>query len=289
MAQSLPDTVRLAPGERWSMPVTLSAAGPGDAVLRFAASGPGGVRVERTWTLPVRPAQAWRQTRHTVALEPGGSLKLTKDLVDDLYPADARVSASVSPVPYDLHGLLASLDRYPYGCTEQTISRALPLLYVRELGRGAAGSDPGLAGRIQGAVRRVLARQTKDGGFGLWSARDGSEPWVSAYALDFLDRARTEGYEVDAGALRRARGYIAELPRRSRPSGDVWEAFAYGLAVLARSKAVEPGAVRYFIDNRLDRVESGLGRAQLALARGILRPRRERRRRVCRRGLGPWR
>ena len=266
MAQALPDTVRLAPGERWSMPVTLSAAGPGDAMLRLAASGPGGVRVERTWTLPVRPAQAWRQTRHTVALEPGGSLKLTKDLVDGLYSADARVSASVSPVPYDLRGLLASLDRYPYGCTEQTISRALPLLYVKELGRGAAGSDAGLAGRIQGAVRRVLARQTKDGGFGLWSARDASEPWVSAYALDFLDRARAEGYEVDAGALRRARGYIAELPRRSRPSGDVFEAFAYGVAVLARSKAVEPGTVRYFIDNRLDRVESGLGRAQLALA-----------------------
>ena len=266
MARALPEAVRLAPGERWSMPVTLLAAGPGDAVLRLAASGPGGVRVERTWTLPVRPAQAWRQTRHTVTLESGGSLKLTKDLVDGLYPADAKVSASVSPVPYDLRGLLASLDRYPYGCTEQTISRALPLLYVKELGSGAAGPNPGLAGRIQGAIRRVLARQTKDGGFGLWSARDGSEPWVSAYALDFLDRARTEGYEVDAGAIRRARGYIAELPRRSRPSGDVWEAFAYGLAVLARSKDVEPGTVRYFIDNRLDRVESGLGRAQLALA-----------------------
>ena len=168
--------------------------------------------------------------------------------------------------PYDLRALLASLDRYPYGCTEQTISRALPLLYVKELGRGAAGSDPGLARRLQGAVRRVLARQTRDGGFGLWSARDDSDPWVSAYALDFLDRARTAGYEVDAGTLRRARGYIASLPRRSRRSGAVWEAFAYGLAVLARSKAVEPGAVRHFIGNGFDRVRSGLGRAQLALA-----------------------
>ncbi len=266
MTRALPDTVPLAPGERWSVPVTLSAGEPGDAVLRLSASGPGGVRVERTWTLPVRPAQAWRRTRQTVALEPGGSLQLTKDLVDGLYPRDARVSASVSPVPYDLRALLASLDRYPYGCTEQTISRALPLLYVRELGKDAVASDPGLAHRIQGAVRRVLARQTRDGGFGLWSARAGSEPWVSAYALDFLDRARAEGYEVDGGALRRARGYIAGLPRRSRPSGDVWEAFAYGLAVLARSGTVEPGTVRHFIDNGLDRVKSGLGRAQLTLA-----------------------
>ena len=268
MAQALPDTVLLAPGQRWSTTVSISAAAPGDAVLRLAAAGPGGVRAGRTWTLPVRPAQAWRQRHHTLTLEPGGSVRLTKDLLDGLYPADARVLASVSPVPYDLQALLASLDRYPYGCTEQTISRALPLLYVNELDKGAAGSDgdAALAGRIRGAVRRVLARQTEDGGFGLWSARDDSEPWVSAYALDFLDRARAGGYEVDAGALRRARGYIAKLPQRRRLTSDVREAFAYGLAVLARSRAVEPGTVRYAINNGLDRVESGLGRAQLALA-----------------------
>ena len=33
----------------------------------------------------------------------------------------------------DVPGLLQSLDRYPYGCTEQTVSRALPLLYVNNL------------------------------------------------------------------------------------------------------------------------------------------------------------
>ena len=177
------------------------------------------------------------------------------------------MSASISAVPYDLHGLLASLDRYPYGCTEQTISRALPLLYVKELRKGAGpGDDTELAARLQGAIRRVLARQTDNGGFGLWSARDDTDPWVSAYALDFLDRARIEGFEVDAGALHRARGYVAKLLRPKSLSSDKREALAYGLAVLARSKAVEPGAVRHFTNTRLDWVGSGLGRAQVALA-----------------------
>lgn len=268
IATAVPETVRLAPGERWSLPVSLSATEPGDAVLRLGAFGPDGVRVERAWTLAVRPAQAWRQTQHPVALEPGGSVRLARDLVADLYPADATVSASVSPVPYDLHALLASLDRYPYGCTEQTISRALPLLYVKALRRGAAGSgdDAEAGSRIQGAVRRVLARQTDDGGFGLWSARGETDPWVSAYALDFLDRARTEGFEVDGAALRRAKNYIVRLLGREALSSDRREAVAYGLAVLARSRTVEPGAVRYFINTRLSRVGSGLGRAKLALA-----------------------
>ena len=78
----------------------------------------------------MRPAQAWRQTRRAIALGPGESVDLSEDLIADLHAADARVSVSLSAVPYDLPGLLASLDRYPYGCTEQIISRALPLLYV---------------------------------------------------------------------------------------------------------------------------------------------------------------
>ena len=31
--------------------------------------------------------------------------------------------------------LLKALDRYPFGCTEQTTSRALPLLYVNDVAK----------------------------------------------------------------------------------------------------------------------------------------------------------
>ena len=37
--------------------------------------------------------------------------------------------------------MLMTLDRYPYGCAEQTTSRALPLLYVSELAAGAGMAD----------------------------------------------------------------------------------------------------------------------------------------------------
>ncbi len=270
VAGTLPGTLRLAPGERWSAPLTLSARAPGEVTLRFRASGPRGARVERTWTLAVRPAQAWHQTRRSITLGPGDSIDLSEDLISDLHAADARVSVSLSAVPYDLPGLLASLDRYPYGCTEQIVSRALPLLYVDALGvsagPGRQAGDPGLRDRIQGAVRRALSRQRSDGSFGLWSARGREDPWVSAYALDFLDRARAAGFEVDAGALRRSRLYIAGLLHATRLSEEQAEAVAYGLAALARANVVEPGDVRHFVRARLGRVASGLGRAQLALA-----------------------
>ena len=41
------------------------------------------------------------------------------------------VSLSVGPLSaLDVPSLLRDLDRYPYGCSEQLVSRALPLLYL---------------------------------------------------------------------------------------------------------------------------------------------------------------
>ena len=34
------------------------------------------------------------------------------------------------PPPFDVGGVLAALNRYPFGCVEQLVSRALPLLGV---------------------------------------------------------------------------------------------------------------------------------------------------------------
>ena len=40
--------------------------------------------------------------------------------------------------------------------------------------------------------------QRYDGSFGLWGPRDEAEPWLSAFAMDFLTRARSKGLKVSA-------------------------------------------------------------------------------------------
>ena len=66
-------------------------------------------------------------------------------------------------------GLLAALDRYPYGCAEQTTSRALPLLYVNDVAkRMGLATDTALRERIDGAIARVLEMQDSSGAFGVW-------------------------------------------------------------------------------------------------------------------------
>jgi len=55
--------------------------------------------------------------------------------------------------------LLAALDRYPYGCTEQTVSRAMPLLYVNRL---ASMEHLALDDAAETRIAAAIARATDD-------------------------------------------------------------------------------------------------------------------------------
>ena len=50
----------------------------------------------------------------------------------------------------------------------------------------------------------MLDRQRFDGGFGLWSASGEAEPWLVAYATEFLLRARPPVPPVPEQALKDA-------------------------------------------------------------------------------------
>ncbi len=61
----------------------------------------------------------------------------------------------------DVPGMLAALDRYPYGCAEQTVSRALPLVYANAVAQrmGLAHRQGDRASACEGAIERVFEMQ----------------------------------------------------------------------------------------------------------------------------------
>jgi hypothetical protein len=153
----------------------------------------------RAETLPVT-------TRMQVPLAAnGGAITVDSELLAASILDGASVSVGVSrDTAFDIPSLLMTLDRYPYGCAEQTTSRALPLLYVSQLARNAGlPDDPDLKKRIQGAIDRVLNYQSSAGSFGLWGP-GGGDPWLDAYVTDFLTRAREQGYRVPEQAMMQA-------------------------------------------------------------------------------------
>jgi len=265
-------TLKLNAKQRSSTTVPLSAPAAGNATVIVRVSGPGGFALERSYALPVRPATQILARRTVKPLAKGESLTLSSDLFADLVPGSASVALSVGlSNALDAAALLAALDRYPFGCSEQITSRALPLLYVNDLASSAhLALDTAVEQRIRESIDRLLARQGSNGSFGLWSA-GGDDVWLDSYVTDFLTRARERSFAVpDTGfklALDRLRNFIANA---DDPAKDGGRNLAYALYVLARNGAAPVGDLRYFADTKLDAIATPIAKAQIAAALGML-------------------
>ncbi len=266
--------------ERGAANVPLSATTAGAGTVRVKVSGPGGFALDRTFALTVRsPAQIL--ARRTIKpLAKGESVTLSSDLFADLVPGTGAVSVSVgSLAAFDAAGLLAALDRYPYRCSEQITSRALPLLYVGDLAKEAkVAVDPATDQRIRDAIEALLTRQDSNGSFGLWGV-GGTDVWLDSYVTDFLTRARERKIAVpDAAfklALDRLRNEVANITDPGKNGGTD---LAYALYVLARNGIAPIGDLRYLADAKLDALSTPIAKAQIAAALAMVgdRPRAER-------------
>ena len=208
-----------------------------------------------------------------------GKLTLSSELLHDLIPSRTKVTVSVGPHgALDVPGLLTALDRYPYGCAEQTVSRALPLLYVNSVAKriGIAG-DAELRERIDGAIARVFEMQDSSGAFGIWGPSDG-DMWLTSFVTDFLTRAKEQGYAVRQQPFNQALDRLANYIGYAQDFERGGEDRAYALYVLARNGRAPIGELRYYVDTKLDSFATPLAQAQLGAALAMMgdRPRAER-------------
>jgi alpha-2-macroglobulin len=257
--------VVLAEGGRQVVDVPLSGGDPGDYRVTVTATTPGGRGAgegadgggagERPGTGAAEPGDAGA----------GESLVLDAAVFDGLRPGTARATLAAGPLAdFDVPGLLAALDAYPWGCTEQIASRAMALLYFDAMAAGMGIGDD-LPERIAEAIRGVLANQTGAGGFGLWRP-EGGDLWLDAFATDFLSRARALGHAVPDGAFRAALGNLRNAANTYGDFEDGGTDLAYALMVLAREGQASIGDLRYYADRRAEQFATPFAQAQLGLA-----------------------
>jgi alpha-2-macroglobulin len=265
-------TVKLAAKQRSSMSMALDAGGASTANLDVDIKGPNGLTLARHYALDVKPATQVLTRRSVRTLAKGESLTLTSDMFSDLVEGTGAVSISASlSTALDAATILKALDRYPYGCSEQITSRAMPLLYVNDLAAGAhLAMDTAIDQRIRDAIDRLLARQGSNGSFGLWSA-GGDDAWLDAYVTDFLTRAREKGFAVPDVLFRSALDRIRNsVVNAEEPEKDGGKNLAYGLYVLARNGTAPIGDLRYLADTKLNSLATPIAKAQLAAALALV-------------------
>lgn len=267
----LAGAIQLEQGKTSRIAVPVLARSVGTAWARVIVAGSDGLSIVHETTMKVRPGALPVTTKLQVALKAnGGSLVVDRDFLSASELDGAKIAVSVArPSAFDVPSLLLQLDRYPYGCTEQITSKALPLLYAGEFSAGFPGLDvEGVEKRVQGAINTVLSNQSSSGGFSLWGS-SGDNLWLSAYVTDFLTRASEKGYDVPAESMRQALNSLRNTLAYYNNLQENDAAIAYAIYVLARNRMASAGDLRYYAESQIGAFRSPLARAQLASAMAL--------------------
>lgn len=238
--------------------------------MQLTLTTPDGTPLTKDIALLVAMNEPDVQRQDRLVIAPGNSMPVPAALTDGMFPG-ASISLAVGNYGrLDVAGALASLERYPYGCTEQLTSVALPLLYLPRLStiEGVDANNPN-PDSVDTAISRILTRQGSSGSFGMWSP-DSGDLWLDAYVTDFLSRARETGHQVPDRAFKMAidnlsnRVNYATEPKSA--TADENAALAYAVSVLARERAVNIGDLRYYADTTPEAFQTPMAAANLGAA-----------------------
>lgn len=214
-------TINLAPGELrivgWS--ATAAEAGEAEVTVRadplpshppLAGEGTGGGDAVRL-TLPIRPL-AVPDVRSQIGEFSGEfvtAIFLPRDALD---LSSVKIELNRSIAGSLLTGL-EYLTGYPFGCVEQTMSKALPNAVVGrafyQLGIGNPTLQADLPPMINAGLQRLYGFQHNDGGWGWWYD-DSSDAYQTAWVVFGLAVTAEAGYEVDPEVIKRGADWLAE-------------------------------------------------------------------------------
>lgn len=260
--------VTLAEGQSTQINVPFIVANQtGVAEVSITLTTPDGTDIIQTISIPVQANDPEVAETTRLTLAPGESFSIDATAFTGFHPQGVRAILSAGPLArFDVPGLLQRLDRYPYGCTEQTASRALPLLYLSSVANALnLGTADDLNNRIADAIASVLTNQAANGAFGLWRASSG-DIWLDAYVTDFLSRARAEGHSVPDIPFRNALDNLANAVASHPDFENGGQGLAYALMVLAREGQASMGDLRYYADVKAPEFATALALGQLGAA-----------------------
>jgi uncharacterized protein YfaS (alpha-2-macroglobulin family) len=195
--------------------------------------------------IPVRPASPEVTRGGTLVATPEKPVTIAAP--GEMMAGTESLEVRVSGRPQlSLPEAVAFLDRYPYGCLEQTTSQCLPLVYLPDVGKQIAPDlfDPQeVARKVQAGMVRMMSMQTASGGLSMWPG--GEEPWAygTVYAAHFLVEAGKAGHPVPEDFRANVMGYVRGLVSKSPESPEDVVVQAYAVHVLALAGKPDRAAI----------------------------------------------
>ena len=267
---------QVAAGGTLRRDMAVRADASGEALLRMRAlAGDRGDAMELT--LPVHPRGMKRVSDGNIVLR-GAEGETAVDFPADALAEGAALKLSVAPtLTASLNGSLKELIDFPYGCVEQTMSRFLPGVRVKQLlGSERFSLEPEIADKLDRVLEEGLLRlydfQHEDGGWGWWK-EDATDSQMTAHVMYGLALARKAGVPVRNDSFERGvqslAGRLEKATMQDLPS--LYRAYTLaGRADQAVEKRIEEGWQRLRPSRRVEYVEALLNAGRGERAKRLL-------------------
>ncbi|MFK5986011.1 MAG: alpha-2-macroglobulin, partial [Pseudomonadota bacterium] len=228
----------LAKGESLTQSFMVSAKQVGNAKLRIILTGPEQYQLEKHYNIGIRGVGLATSEQKLQQLPGNSEWQINQQDMLAYEPQSVVKTLSLSSgLNLGVYSLLDKLDRYPHGCLEQLVSRAMPLLSINILSeRWNYPVDPMLDSRINEAITLIIEKQRYDGSFALWRVSDKQESWLSMYAMEFLLEARNKSYRVPDFYIQRGLEWVANyINQANYNQPEQLASVAYAHLVLAKA------------------------------------------------------
>ncbi|MBR2286211.1 MAG: alpha-2-macroglobulin family protein [Alphaproteobacteria bacterium] len=214
-----------------------------------------------------------------------GTLKSTTNIRNfsiDAYPEYASTKLYISNnTAIIARPLFEYLKNYEYQCTEQLVSRALPyaLMPANDMIGTIFAESKSV---VESTITTLKNRQNDDGSFDLWVSNsdvqydhvDASTAYLTAYVAQFLDIAKSAGFDVPKNMNARAIDYMRTFAGSNINDDFDAAAHAFVIYILTRNGYITTGyidAFEEYANENIKNWQSDLMGAYIATAYKLLK------------------
>jgi uncharacterized protein YfaS (alpha-2-macroglobulin family) len=220
-----PENLSLKPGQVSRLGFKLSGNSESKAMVSVSANTET-KKYELAKDFSIKPPQWIVRQQFAGELEPGKFTSISRP--DFLSGKNLKGKLELSQNPFtSLAPALKDLLHYPYGCLEQTVSAAFPLVYLPTEWLEKQALVPNSESNqkwqknafVNDAIQKIASLQQYNGGFSYWPGSGNTHDYYSVYATHFLFEARQAGFSVDQSVFSKALEFVQDLSKEK----SVWE------------------------------------------------------------------
>lgn len=236
---------------------------PGTAKIRIAAkAGAHNDAVEENFPITVPRMTETVATVGSITDTPvRESIKIPG--ANEVFSGAGAFTVTVSPSAFSgLKGGIDYLIGYPYGCLEQKISKVMPIVLAKDLiltMKLTAYTGDELDAIVKEVTKVMKDYQRPDNGFAYWPGSMWTSPWLTAYAVHFMQSVKSSGIDIDEELYTGALDYLASYvrnkdDRRELPfSPYCFDSIdAYIASILARGGKADRALITGLISRKAD-------------------------------------